>query len=95
MKPLGGRISAQVIQTSHLRRHEHIAEARSALKVAANRQGMDWPQAIWSRWISFEECYGAIEQVTAAQLKVAALSDSLARQLADVSIHRRRRDSMS
>lgn len=47
---------------------------------------MDWPQAIWSRWISFEERYGTIEQLSAAHLKVAGLSDALAKRMAEVSI---------
>ena len=46
---------------------------------------MDWPQAVWSRWISFEEIHGSIEQVVAAHSKVASLSDALARQMAEVS----------
>ncbi|KAG7527949.1 hypothetical protein FFLO_06491 [Filobasidium floriforme] len=72
-------------QVEFLIRHEHIPQARTALKIAANRQGMDWPQAIWSRWISFEETHGSIEQVVAAHSKVASLSDALARQMAEQS----------
>jgi hypothetical protein len=59
------------------RRHNEYPKARSVLKIASNRQGLDWPEAIWAVWITFEERYGSVDNVSAAKAKVATLTDAL------------------
>lgn len=48
-------------------RHEkNILEARRVFKDASQRKGIDWPEAIWDRWLLFEYQFGSIEDIEKA-----------------------------
>jgi len=68
-----------------LSRHAEYPRARSTLKIAAKRVGMDWPEVIWDMWLSFEHHHGSIEQVNTALMQISVLSEDLARRRAEVS----------
>lgn len=67
-------------------RHQEHNKARSILKIAANRQGFDWPEAIWDLWISFETRYGSIESLMTARNKIAELTEALTKKRMEVRV---------
>jgi hypothetical protein len=46
---------------------------------------MDWPEAIWDMWMSFENHHGTIEQVNTALMQISSLAEDLARNRLEVS----------
>lgn len=42
---------------------KQISTARKVLKDLSQRKGIDWPEAIWERWISLEHLFGRNEDV--------------------------------
>ncbi|PVF92511.1 hypothetical protein CPB86DRAFT_769315 [Serendipita vermifera] len=47
--------------------HERKAiEARRVFKDASQRKGLDWPEAIWERWITFEYQFGSLDDIEKA-----------------------------
>lgn len=40
-----------------------IVEARRVFKDASQRKGLDWPEMIWERWVSFEYQFGSLEEI--------------------------------
>ena len=44
-------------------------EARSVFKDIAMRN-IDWPEAVWDAWLSFEQVYGSVEQMEEALDKI-------------------------
>lgn len=75
---------AWIGRAEFLIRHAEYARARSTLKIAAKRVGMNWPEVIWDTWLSFEHHHGSIEQVNTALTQISILSEDLARRRAEV-----------
>jgi hypothetical protein len=44
-------------------KEKQISSARKVLKDVSQRKGIDWPEAIWERWISLEHLFGKNEDV--------------------------------
>lgn len=42
---------------------KQISSARKVLKELSQRKGIDWPEAIWERWVSLEHLFGRNDDV--------------------------------
>lgn len=60
-------------------RHDEYAKARTQFKTAIGRN-VDWPEFIWTAWITFEDYYGTAESLNAAKARVGPLQEALAAQ---------------
>jgi hypothetical protein len=76
-----------MIVTSSARRHDEYAKARTQFKIAIGRN-VDWPEFIWTAWITFEDYYGTAESLNAAKARVGPLQEALAAQRQQVRCSR-------
>jgi hypothetical protein len=51
------------------RKHQKYDEARGVFSDICLKQ-LDWPEAVWEAWISFENLYGDITEIEACSEKV-------------------------
>lgn len=65
-------------------RHNEFAKARTQFKTAVSK-GVDWPESIWTAWITFEDYHGTAESLNAAKIRVGLLQEALAAQRMQVS----------
>lgn len=62
-------IFTRVCQHCAHRKNQKYDEARSVFSDVCLKQ-LDWPEAIWEAWISFENLYGGVMEVEACSEKV-------------------------
>ncbi|KAG9056261.1 Splicing factor [Serendipita sp. 407] len=43
-----------------------VVEARRVFKDASQRKGLDWPEAIWEKWLTFEYQFGSLDDIDRA-----------------------------
>lgn len=51
------------------RKHEQYDEARKVFTDIHTKQ-LDWPEALWEAWISFEHLHGSLEEVESCLDKI-------------------------
>jgi hypothetical protein len=54
------------VDSTYIRSEKNDIEARRVFKDASQRKGIDWPVAIWDRWITFEYQFGSLEDIEKA-----------------------------
>lgn len=57
------------IQVNHYRKDQKYEEARNVFSDICLKQ-IDWPEAIWEAWISFEQLHGSVTDIDACLEKV-------------------------
>ena len=61
--PFNFLFDARVLTRQSCSKESQISTARKVLKELSQRKGIDWPEAIWERWISLEHLFGRNEDV--------------------------------
>ncbi|KAG8755812.1 Splicing factor [Serendipita sp. 396] len=53
-------------KTFSLTAENKAVEARRVFKDASQRKGLDWPEAIWEKWLTFEYQFGSLDDIDRA-----------------------------
>ncbi|CAK5284383.1 unnamed protein product [Mycena citricolor] len=54
--------NAWILYTDTLIKHNRFDEARKAF-IDVHSKNLDWPEAVWEAWLSFEHLHGTVEQI--------------------------------
>ncbi|KAG8906149.1 Splicing factor [Tulasnella sp. 403] len=61
-------------------------KARKVFKDAATpSRNLDYPQALWDAWLTFEEMHGTVEQHEYAMMRVRKMNDQLTKKIAETN----------
>jgi len=64
---------------------KNYEQAREVYQNACNpSRNLDYPQAVWEAWISFEEYHGTASQLNHAKARVKKMGEALAKKIAQV-----------
>lgn len=58
---ISSSFDARILTRQSYSKEKQISTARKVLKDLSQRKGIDWPEAIWERWISLEHLFGRNE----------------------------------
>ena len=68
------------------RKHQQHETARKTYKDIASKN-IDWPEAIWDAWLTFEQVYGSVEQIDECLDKVEKARNQVTAKRAKVRVH--------
>ena len=57
------QLLCRILNCQSCRKEKQISNARKILKDLSQRKGIDWPEAIWDRWVSLEHLFGRNDDV--------------------------------
>ena len=77
--------NVHIVSSQSSRRKDEYDEARSVFSDLAYKD-LDWPEAIWEAWVSFEHQHGSIEELEACLDKVERAQYQINMRRAKVSI---------